>query len=43
MALVRGSWPLILRTIPMEAFTFIGYDYTLRWTGAYDDDDDDDE
>ena len=36
MSLVRGSWPLILRTIPMEAMTFIGYDYTMRWTGAYD-------
>jgi hypothetical protein len=26
MSMVRGSWPLILRTIPMEALTFIGYD-----------------
>ena len=26
MSILRGSWPFILRTIPMEALTFIGYD-----------------
>ncbi|XP_061397073.1 solute carrier family 25 member 45-like [Musca vetustissima] len=34
-SLFRGSWMLVVRAIPFNAATFVGYEYALEWCHKY--------
>ncbi|KAL9892390.1 solute carrier family 25 member 45 isoform X1 [Glossina fuscipes] len=36
-SLFRGSWMLVVRAIPVNAATFLGYEYALEWGQKYRD------